>query len=128
MQNQHPTQNLEYRVIPFTQYQVTRYIEYSGGMASSEPHGEYANEHMALAVAEALCKVEHEALGWPIDDERITCPSLPKESPLDLVRWLAALRGSAIEEMDCPRELLRMATGRARAALGKGVAEPSEDR
>lgn len=38
-------------------------------------HGEYDNADVAYQVGYALCKAEHDRLGWPIDDERIKYPA-----------------------------------------------------
>jgi hypothetical protein len=67
---------IEYRVRPVTRYVVTRY-EADGAAAGSGPMGEYANEETAYAVAYALCKADHERLGWPPGDERIQYPTQP---------------------------------------------------
>jgi hypothetical protein len=77
---------IEYRVRPVTRYMVTRYHEEklgegaaatsSGGVAT---RGEYDNEDVAYAVAYALCRAEHERLGWPPGDERIQYP--PQRDP-----------------------------------------------
>lgn len=69
---------IEYRVIPVTRYFVTRYVsetdEQGRDSGGCEPKGEYENEQVAHEVAYALCKAEHDALGWPIGDERISYP------------------------------------------------------
>lgn len=64
---------VEYRVREITRYVVTRYHEgsHTGGV---ETKGEYDNATVAHEVAYALCKAEHEQLGWPLDDERIQYP------------------------------------------------------
>lgn len=64
---------IEYRVRPVTRYVVTRYHEdeNSGGV---QGHGEFDNEEIAQAVGYALCKAEHDKLGWPLGDERILYP------------------------------------------------------
>jgi hypothetical protein len=65
---------IEYRVRPVTRYVVTRY-EQKSGSASVTGHGEFDNWDTAHPVAYALCKAEHDRLGWPIGDERIQYPS-----------------------------------------------------
>lgn len=64
---------IEYRVRPVERYIVTRY---KGGIASSgiEGRGEFDNFETAYEVAYALCKAEHDRLGWPLGDERIQYP------------------------------------------------------
>ena len=72
---------IEYRVRPVTRYIVTRWegeCDPTGdvrGMNSVVQHGGFDNHATAYAVAYALCKQEHDALGWPIGDERIKYPS-----------------------------------------------------
>lgn len=64
---------VEYKVRPITRYVVTRYHEIEHG-AGSETKGEYDNPSVAHEVAYALCKAEHEHLGWPVADMRIHYP------------------------------------------------------
>lgn len=77
---------VEYRIRPVTRYVVTRYHEqglhgqYVG--AGSEQKGEFDNADTAYAVGYALAKHEHEQLGWPVGDERITYPSNPEGVPI----------------------------------------------
>lgn len=66
-------EKIEYRVRPVTRYIVTRYEE-DGRGAGSDPKGEFDNYETAYAVGYALCKEEHDRLGWPLDDERIQYP------------------------------------------------------
>lgn len=66
---------IEYSVRKVTRYYVTRYYETSDARAAgSEPKGEYDNEEVAHEVAYALCKAEHDRLGFPAGDERIQYP------------------------------------------------------
>lgn len=76
---------IEYRFIPVKRWIVTRHesnewtredgvTTYSGG---SESYGEFDNESQAYKVANALCKSEHKALGWPDGDGRIKYPEHP---------------------------------------------------
>lgn len=71
---------IEYRVRPVTRYVVTRF-ETSGpsesgcGQAGSSTRGQFENEEVAFEVAYALCKAEHDALGWAEDDSRISYPA-----------------------------------------------------
>lgn len=66
---------VEYRVRKIERYVVTRYHEIGGGIgAGVDTKGEYGNAGTAREVAYALCKAEHDSLGWPIGDERIQYP------------------------------------------------------
>lgn len=66
---------IEYRVRPVTRYVVTRYHETDEGRTGgSETKGEYDNFDVAYEVGYALCKAEHEALGYPPDDMRVQYP------------------------------------------------------
>lgn len=71
---------IEYRVRPVTRYIITRFETSgpdengrgcSGGCGTK---GEFDNETVAYEVGYALCKAEHERLGWPVGDERIQYP------------------------------------------------------
>ena len=64
---------IEYKVRPVTRYVVTRF-ERKGSAGGCEQHGEFDNAETAYAVAYALCRAEHERLGWPLEDERIQYP------------------------------------------------------
>lgn len=71
---------IEFRVRPVTRYIVTRFEqEYdpAGACASagrSTQHGEFESFGTAYAVSYALCKSEHDRLGYPPGDERISYP------------------------------------------------------
>lgn len=70
---------IEYRVRPVTRFIVTRYEQSaanSDGSSScgSSQLGEYDSAAVAYQVGYALCKAEHQRLGWPIDDGRISYP------------------------------------------------------
>lgn len=71
-------EKIEYRVVPVTRYFVARY---ESGIADrpsgATTKGEYDNENVAYQVGYALCKAEHESLGWPIGDMRIMYPDGP---------------------------------------------------
>ncbi|WP_136259370.1 hypothetical protein [Rhodanobacter lindaniclasticus] len=67
---------IEYKVRPVTRYVVTRY-EGNGKLGMCGQQGEFDNAETAHAVAYALCRAEHERLGWPVGDERIQYPQLP---------------------------------------------------
>ena len=64
---------VEYRVKKTTRYIVTRFSETDNARGATQK-GEYDNEEVAHEVAYALCRAEHEQLGWPIGDERIQYP------------------------------------------------------
>jgi len=76
--------NVQYQVRPVTRYIVTRY-EYESSpdglgrsaAGSTQKGPEYPNKEMAFEVATALCKQEHEQLGYPVGDERIKYPEMP---------------------------------------------------
>ena len=65
---------VEYRVRQVERYIVTRYHEIDG-RAGLETIGEYAQHTVAHEVAYALCKAEHQRLGWEAGDERIKYPN-----------------------------------------------------
>lgn len=67
---------VEYRVKTVERYIVTRYEENENGSAVVE-RGHYASPHVAFEVAYALCKQEHERLGYEPGDERIQYPEHP---------------------------------------------------
>lgn len=64
---------IEYKVRPVTRYIVTRF-EREGARSLSGQQGEFDNAETAYDVAYALCRAEHERLGWPVGDERIQYP------------------------------------------------------
>ena len=72
---------IEYRLRPVTRYVVTRFERSADGKAAnSMPIGpEFDNSDTAYQVAYAMAKMDHERMGWPIDDERIQYPRLPNE-------------------------------------------------
>lgn len=72
---------IEYRVRPVTRYIVTKFeqdVEPEGygssGVGSSQVSGEYGNYETAYSVAYALCKADHERLGYAPDDDRVQYP------------------------------------------------------
>jgi len=71
----------EYRVRPVTRYIVTRWEGPDdprvGCVNGSTTHGEYDNADTAYAVAHALCRAEHDRLGYPPGDPRIVYPEPP---------------------------------------------------
>lgn len=68
---------IEYRVRETTRYIITRYHEDVDGEAGVDTKGEYDSHHVAYEVAYALCKAEHDRLGYEIGDERISYPRHP---------------------------------------------------
>ena len=71
---------VEYRVVPINRYIVTRYelsTSERGDSGGSDERGVYSNPDIAWEVAYALCKAEHERLGYPVDDPRIIYPTHP---------------------------------------------------
>lgn len=71
---------VEYRVREVTRYFITRQFESEGGLTGgNEQKGEYDNFEVAYEVATALCKAEHERLGYSLADERIKYPTRPSE-------------------------------------------------
>ena len=66
---------VEYRVRPVTRYVVTRYEEEING-GSVRTIGEYGNLYVAQEVGYALCKAEHERLGYAPGDMRIKYPDM----------------------------------------------------
>lgn len=68
---------VEYKIREVTRYVVTRWhTSGHNGSAGVETKGEFDNADMAYQVAYALCKDEHERLGYSIGDERIKYPEL----------------------------------------------------
>jgi len=65
---------VEYKVRPANRYIVTRFHQGDDGSAGVETKGEYENPVVAHEVAYALCKADHDALGYPAGDERILYP------------------------------------------------------
>jgi hypothetical protein len=66
-------EGVEYRIKPVTRYIITRYHQI-GDSAGVDSKGEYDNADVAYDVGYALCRAEHEQLGWPFGDERIQYP------------------------------------------------------
>lgn len=70
-------ENIEYRVRPVTRYVVTRYEDQgANGTGSIRTLGEYDNQEVAQEVGYALCKAEHQNLGWAPGDNRIIYPQM----------------------------------------------------
>jgi len=73
---------IEYRVRPVTRYVVTRlHRSDDGRQGGVETKGEYDNESIAFEVGYALCRQEHNFLGFPLDDERIVYPQMASPPP-----------------------------------------------
>lgn len=85
-----PGKHVEYRVKEIKRYIVTRfyYDVFDIGTRASgacEQLGEYPNWDTAYAVGYALCKAEHERLGYEPDDMRIQYPvSAPNGTEMEL--------------------------------------------
>lgn len=67
---------VEYQVRQAPRFYVTRYHETDDGGAGCETKGVYDNAEVAHEVAYALCKAEHEKLGFAPGDERIIYPAM----------------------------------------------------
>ncbi|MDX0615138.1 hypothetical protein GOD03_11650 [Sinorhizobium medicae] len=69
---------IEYRVRPVTRFIVTRFesVGHPNGRESGgcDSKGEFDNFDTAYQVGYALCRDEHQRLGWPIGDQRIKYP------------------------------------------------------
>ena len=78
------TTKLEYRVKPVTRYTVTRY-EDTGNTGSVTERGTFDNPDVAYEVAYALCKADHERLGYKVDDERVQYPEHPMQTTINRV-------------------------------------------
>jgi len=72
-------EKIEYRVRPVTRFVVTRYEE-SDQCGGSKVLGEYDNKEVAYGVGYALCKAEHDRLGYAPGDMRIIYPDV---GPID---------------------------------------------
>jgi len=74
---------IEYRVRPVTRYIVTRF-ELGSLIGGCSTHGEFDNATVAHEVGYALCKAEHDRLGWPPGDSRIMYPEPIGQTLVDL--------------------------------------------
>ena len=75
-------EKIEYRVREIKRYSVTRFhheVNERGESGGVEGKGEYDNADTAYEVAHALCKADHERLGYPLGDERILYPRHPND-------------------------------------------------
>lgn len=64
---------IEYKVRPVKRFIVTRF-EAGESCCGSVTKGEFDNAYTAHDVAYALCRDEHQRLGFPPGDERIKYP------------------------------------------------------
>ena len=83
---------IEYRVRPVTRYIVTRYSQERDRLGGSSECGEYDRYDTAYQVAYALCRAEHERLGYPLGDERI---KYPQDDPSTVADRSGAFVGGA---------------------------------
>lgn len=74
------TAKLEYRVRSAPRYFVTRFHETVDGSAGVETKGVYDSIEVACEVAYALCKAEHDKLGFAPGDDRIVYPLMHPSS------------------------------------------------
>ncbi len=65
---------IEYKVRPVTRYSITRFERGANDTGSSRVLGEHDIYDTAYQVAYALCRADHERLGYPFTDERIQYP------------------------------------------------------
>ncbi len=98
---------VEYRVRPTTRYTITRFESNDEDRSGAvETKGQYDNAAVAYEVAYALCRAEHERLGYPPGDERIQYPVNPAmaaaaETDLPVYRTVA----DVIEALSaCPHD------------------------
>jgi len=73
---------IEYKVRPVTRYVVTRFEGQTSNAdgsckCGSSTHGEFDNSETAYAVAYALCRLEHEKSGEPLDSMNFIYPTDP---------------------------------------------------
>jgi hypothetical protein len=72
--------SIEYRIKSITRYIVTRHEggENAGGV--KQIGNEYNSYDTAYEVGYAVCRMEHERLGWPVGDGRIIYPEIRAET------------------------------------------------
>ncbi len=97
---------VEYKVREVTRFVVTRWhaAEQSEdetgktypGSVGSEVKGEFDNADVAYQVAYALCRDEHERLGYPLGDERVQYPEAPGFKELKSVTDAALVVGEPL--------------------------------
>lgn len=72
------SERIEYKVKPVERYIITRYHgDDESGAGRVTERGIHSSPHVAYEVAYALAKLDHERLGYPLDDERIQYPRHP---------------------------------------------------
>lgn len=65
---------IEYRVRPVIRHVVTCWHDDEAGGQGVETKGEFDSHDIAYQVAYALCKEQHNNLGYPPGDERVRYP------------------------------------------------------
>lgn len=96
---------IEYKVRKIDRYIITRYEETGpdakgGDAACSGTRGEYENADVAFEVAYALCKAEHERMGWLPGDDRIRYPEHPNAGSMAPAIPAVTLTGAADCKLD----------------------------
>lgn len=94
---------LEYRVKQAPRYYVTRFHELEDGSAGVETKGVYDNPETADEVAYALCKAEHERLGFAPGDTRVRYPDMSPATPGESLRDHLQTAAKSLAER--PKEL-----------------------
>ncbi|WP_139812959.1 hypothetical protein [Ensifer aridi] len=96
---------IEYRVRPVTRFIVTRFESDTGpdgrDSGGCSTKGEFDNFDTAYQVAYALCRDEHQRLGWPVGDERIKYPEHHdglREPKMEVVGSLLSDTGGSARE------------------------------
>lgn len=76
---------VEYRVKPAGRFIITRFEQRADGTKATVEKGTFDRPELAYEVAYALCKDEHDRLGWPPGDERIQYPKGDPRYPEEVV-------------------------------------------
>lgn len=90
---------IEYRVRPVTRFIVTRWQGDEAGhcqQASQTVGNDYSNADTAYEVAYALCKAEHDRLGYPPGDERVQYPYHPSRVGIEAPNHYAVGGSNAV--------------------------------
>ena len=73
---------IEYKIRPVTRYIVTRFEKVTGpgdnNYSGSEECGEFLSKEQAYKIGHALCRVDHQRLGYDAEDMRIQYPRMPE--------------------------------------------------
>jgi hypothetical protein len=77
---------VEYRIKPVTRYVITKYHEAGNGLGSVSTIGEYNNPDVAYEVGYALCKAEHDQLGYEPGDMRVIYPQHPNANAQEVTQ------------------------------------------